>query len=275
MTAAELLDPDGSLWHAIAFHLRYERHKRGLSQSEMGLIIGVNKHGVSNLEAGRNKLTQYQADRLDEEWSTGGLYGRLRRFARLNYDPAWRQRLDRYQREASQCRLFYNNLVPIPFQTKDYAGGLLKAGHTAGLVDDPEDHLARRMDLQAAILRGRSRPPLIWAVLDEAALRPMGDPTVMKAQLVHLTELSLLPHVSIRVLPLEAAPHIGVDGPFWLFELPGRRLAAFAGTTLDVGRMIEDQEEAVTVAVRFDQIAARALNEDQSRDLLAKVSENL
>jgi DNA-binding XRE family transcriptional regulator len=275
MTAAESLAPDGSLWNAIAFHLRYERHKRGLSQPEMGLIIGVNKHGVSNLEAGRNKLTQYQADRLDEEWGTGGLFGRLRRFARLSHDPDWRKRIDGYQRQASQLKIFYNNLIPIPFQTADYARGLLEAGYSAGLVDDVQLELAQRMDHQAAILKGRSKPPLIWAVLDEAALRPMGDSSIMKAELDHLTELSLLPHVSLRMLPLAAAPHIGVDGSFWFFELPGRRLAAFAGTTLDVGRMIEDQEEAATVAVRFDRIAAQALNEDQSRDLLARTGENV
>ncbi|MEV5706543.1 helix-turn-helix transcriptional regulator [Actinoallomurus sp. NPDC052274] len=83
MTAAENLDPNESLWNAIAFHLRYERQKRGMSQTEVGHIIGVNKHGVSNAEAGRNKLTRIQADRLDKAWDTGGLFPRLRRFARL------------------------------------------------------------------------------------------------------------------------------------------------------------------------------------------------
>ena len=275
MTAAESLDPDESLWNAIAFHLRYERQKRGLSQTEVGDIIGVNKHGVSNTEAGRNKLTRIQADRLDKAWDTGGLYARLRRFARLTHNPDWPARVDRYQRESNQLKIFHNGYVPIPFQTEDYARGLLSVGHAAGLVADVEIALTRRMDHQAAILQRRSGLPLIWAVLDEASMRPMGVPEVMKAQLEYLIECSMLPHVSLRVVPLAAAPHIGIDGWFWLFELPTRRLAAFAGTTLDVGRVIDDQGEAASVSIRFDRIAARALNEDQTRDLLMRMAEDL
>ncbi|WP_433182397.1 Scr1 family TA system antitoxin-like transcriptional regulator [Actinoallomurus sp. CA-150999] len=215
MTAAENLDPDESLWNAIAFHLRYERQKRGMSQTEVGAVIGVNKHGVSNAEAGRNKLTRIQADRLDKAWDTGGLFVRLRRFARLSHNPDWPARVGCYQRESDQLKIFHN-----------------------------------------------------------AALRSMGGQVVMKAQLEYLVEVSALPHVSLRVIPFAAAPHIGVDGSFWFFELPGRRLAAFAGTVLDVGRVIDDQAEAAAVSVRFDRIAARALNEDQTRDLLVRMVED-
>lgn len=274
MTAAESLNPDSSLWHAMAVQLRHERIKRGLSQTQMGLILDVNKFAVSNVEAGRNKLTHAQAQRLDKEWDTGGHYARWRAFARQSFDPDWRARVERYQREALQLRIFHNNLIPIPFQTEDYARGLLAAGHAAGQVDDVDAAVARRMALQAAILKGRSKPPLIWAVLDEAAMRPMGDPEVMRAQLAHLAELGRLNHVSVRLVPLSAAPHIGIDGSFWIFDLPGHRRAAFAGTTLDVGRVIDDQPEAAEVAVRFDRIAARALNEDQTRDLLGRMCEN-
>ncbi|MCO5970897.1 helix-turn-helix domain-containing protein [Actinoallomurus soli] len=275
MTAAENLDPDESLWNAIAFHLRYERQKRGMSQTEVGNIIGVNKHGVSNAEAGRNKVTSAQAARLDKAWDTGGLFLRLRRFARLSHNPDWPARVDRYQRDSDQLKIFYNSFVPLPFQTEDYARGLLSAGHSAGLIDDLEAALLRRMAHQAAILERRPQPPLIWAVLDEAALRPMGGPAVMKAQFEHLIHCSRLPHVSLRIVPLTAAPHIGIDGWFWFFELPGRRLAAFAGTTLDVGRVIDDPAEAVSVAIRFDRLAAQALNEDQTRDLLLRMAEDL
>lgn len=274
MTAAESLDPDESLWHAIAFHLRYERQKRGMSQTEVGDIIGVNKHGVSNMEAGRNKLTRIQAHRLDQAWDTGGLFARLRHFARLSHNPDWPARVERYQCEANQLKIFHNGYIPIPFQTEAYARGLLSAGRAAGLIDDVDGSLTQRMNHQTAILGRRSSPPLVWAVLDEAALRPMGEPAVMKAQFKHLIACCGLPNVSLRVVPLTAAPHVGIDGWFWFFDLPGRRLAAFAGTTLDVGRVIDDQAEAASVVIRFDRIAARAFNEDQTLDLLKRMAED-
>ncbi|MEV5706541.1 DUF5753 domain-containing protein [Actinoallomurus sp. NPDC052274] len=193
----------------------------------------------------------------------------------LSHNPDWPARVDRCQRESDQLKIFHNSFIPIPFQTEDYARGLLSAGHAAGLVEDLDTALARRLKHQAAILQRRPVPPLIWAVLDEAALRPMGAPSVMKAQFEHLIECSELSHVSLRIVPLTAAPHVGIDGWFTFFELPGRHLAAFAGATLDVGRMIDEQAEAAAVSVRFDRIAAQALNEDQTRDLLKRAAEDL
>jgi transcriptional regulator with XRE-family HTH domain len=270
MTAAEALDPDESLWHALAFQLRHERQKRGLSQSATGDIMGVNKHAVSNYEAGRNRMTNVQAVRLDRAWDTGGLFARLRRFAKAVYDPEWGKKVEHNQREAEQHKIFQNNVVPLPFQIEDYARSLLATGHAAGLVDDLDGAVQRRMERQEAILERRPKPPRIWAVLDEIALRPMAAPEVMRAQYEHLLKLSHLNHVSVRILPAESTPHIGVDGSFWFFDLPGRQVAAFAGTNLDVGRLIDDQAEAAAAAVRFDHLSARVLNEEQSRDLLAR-----
>ncbi|MFC5750322.1 helix-turn-helix domain-containing protein [Actinomadura rugatobispora] len=270
MTAAEALDPDESLWHALSFQLRHERQKRGLSQTATGDIMGVNKHAVSNYEAGRNRMTLVQAVRLDRAWDTGGLFARLRRFAKAVYDPEWGKKVERNQREAEQHKIFQNNVVPLPFQIEGYARSLLAAGQAAGAVDDLDGAVQRRMDHQEAILERRPKPPLVWAVLDELALRQMAPSEVMRAQYEHLIKLSELQHVSLRVLPATATPNIGVDGSFWFFDLPGRQVAAFAGTTLNVGRLIDDQAEAATAAVRFDHLAARVLNEEQSRELLAR-----
>lgn len=176
----------------------------------------------------------------------------------------------RYQIQASVLRIFSNNLIPLPFQTEDYARGLLGAGYAARLIDDVESAVAKRMEIQARILDG---DPEIWLVLDEMALRPMGPPEVMREQYNRLLELERLPNVSIRMLPLSATPNIGVDGSFWCFELPNRRLAAFSGTALDVGRVIDDQTEVAGVAVRFERIAARAWSEDQTREHIAKMGE--
>jgi hypothetical protein len=128
------------------------------------------------------------------------------------------------------------------------------------------------MELQAAMLDGR---PEVWAIMDEVALRPMGPPDVMIAQYEHLLEMGRLFHVSVRVLPLAAAPHIGLDGSFHCFTLPSRRYAAFSGTALGVGRVIDDQGEAASVALRFNRISARAWSEAQTREHLVEMGEKL
>ena len=265
-------DPTSSLYALMGYYLRFLRRQRQLTQTQVGALIGCTKGQVSKYEAATRQLDSRECAALDADWSTGGLFTYLLGYAKLGVDPNWPAKHRRYQREATAHYIFAGDLIPLPFQTEEYARGPLEAGHAAGFVDDVDAAVRRRMDLQAAML---DRRPEIWAVLDEVALRPMGTPEVMAAQRERLLELGALPHVSIRILPLSAAPHIGVDGSFKCFGLAGRRLAAFSGSALGVGRVIDDQEEAAEVLLRFHRIAARAWSEDQSREHIAGMGEDV
>src|ERR687895_2831479 len=143
MTVAESLDPDGSVGHLIAFHLRFERQKRGLSQSQMGQILGMNRHGVSNLEAARNRLTQDQARRLDHAWDPGGLWQRLRRLAiLLSRDHDWTKQLRDFEAGALVIKVYVEQLIPVPLQTEAYARYVIR---TARVVRDVEEAVRQRM----------------------------------------------------------------------------------------------------------------------------------
>ncbi|MGH3243595.1 MAG: DUF5753 domain-containing protein, partial [Spirillospora sp.] len=236
--------------------------------AQVGLIINCTKSQVSKYEGGTRQLDERDCTALDQAWETGGLFTILLTFAKLGVDPNWKQKLRRYQRQAGTMRFFYNSIIPMPFQTEDYAQALLQTGHDAHLVDDVELAVTRRMEHQAAMLDG---DPTIWVVLDEAALRPMGPASVMEEQRDLLLKLGQHRNISIRVLPDGALPHIGVDGEFTHFELRNGLPAAFAGTGLNVGRVIDDQDEVARVAVRFERIAARSLSENQSREWIARM----
>ncbi|WP_433148704.1 helix-turn-helix domain-containing protein [Actinomadura nitritigenes] len=259
-------DPDVSLYALIAYYLRFLRQKHRMTQEEVGKIIGCTKSQVSKYEGGTRQLDEREADILDQLWDTGGILTILLRYAKLGVDPNWSEKLRKYERTAMTHRIFSTNVIPMPFQAEGYARSLLSAGHDACLVKDVDAAVARRMDHQAAML---ADSPQIWAVLDEISLRPMGGTAVMEEQRDLLLRLGGERRISLRVVPENAVPHVGVDGSFRHFELPSGLRAAFAGTTLEVGRVIEDQREAAEVVVRFDRIAARSWNEDQSREWIA------
>jgi transcriptional regulator with XRE-family HTH domain len=263
-------DPTSSIYEFMGYYLRFLRMQRGLTQAEVGKIIGCSNSQVSKYESGEKQLDIKQCEALDKEWNTGNLFTTLLVYAKHGVDANLPARLGRYQRRAVEHHIF-SNLIPFPLQTEAYARVLLQAGHAAGYVDDVEAAVSNRMDLQAAVMEGR---PDIWVVVDQVALRPMGDLEVMAAQRDRLLELGALTHVSIRILPLSAAPHIGLDGSFWCFTLPDRRQAAFSGSALGVGRIFDDQTDAARVAGRFQKLAAQAWNEDQSREHLARMGEN-
>ncbi|GAA2262507.1 MULTISPECIES: helix-turn-helix domain-containing protein [Actinomadura] len=261
-------NPEISLYALMAYYLRFCRIKHGITQTRVGEIIGCTKGQVSKYEAGIKQLDERECAALDQAWDTGGLFSILLRYAKLGVDPNWPEKLRKYQREAVTLRFFHGSVIPMPFQTESYSRALLTAGHDAHLIDDVERAVAKRMEHQKAMLAGG---PAIWSVLDEAALRPMGGALVMEEQRDHLLKLIDLRNISVRVTPESALPHIGVDGGFSHFELRNGLRAAFAGTSLHVGRIIDDQMEASRVAVRFERIAARSWSEDQSRDWIARM----
>jgi transcriptional regulator with XRE-family HTH domain len=264
-------DPTSSIFALMGYYLRFLRIQKRLTQTQVGEIIGCTKSQVSKYEGATRTLDSAECAALDTAWNTGGLFTYLLAYAKLGVDPNWRAKRSRYQRDALEHYIFAGSLIPLPFQTEEYAKGLLESGHAAGFLDDVDIAVKERMDLQAGILDGQ---PEIWAVIDEIALRPMGSPEVMARQRDRLLELDALSHISIRILPLSAAPNIGADGSFHCFVLPGRRLAAFSGDALGVGRVIDDQAEGANVMLRFNRIAARAWSEDQSREHIAGMSDD-
>jgi hypothetical protein len=64
-------------------------------------------------------------------------------------------------------------------------------------------------------LLASSRPPQVWVVIDEGALRrPVGGRAVMRGQLNRLIEVAELRHVTIQVVPFSRGGHAAAGGSF-------------------------------------------------------------
>ncbi|MFC5182034.1 helix-turn-helix domain-containing protein [Actinomadura harenae] len=266
MVAAESLDRFESLWFYMAFYLRFERQKHQLSQSQMGQIMGINKYGVSNFEAGRNRLTQEQARRIDQKWETGGFWEGMRGFA-LKYgrNEEWAKQLRDFETGAMVVKMYHGRVIPVPLQTEDYARALITAGR---MVVDVEEAVRARMARQALLLEQLPRMRL-WILLDQRALEeaPNGDPALMRAQLAHIRELS--ERVSVRVVPRSVHAHIGVDGDFELITTASGKDVAYVWAQLG-GRLVGDSTEVRVLSQRYDTIGAQAKSEDDSRESIRK-----
>ncbi|MEV5570393.1 helix-turn-helix transcriptional regulator [Spirillospora sp. NPDC052269] len=264
-------DPCNSIYDLISCQLRHMRVHKNMRQHEVAEILGCSIGQVSKYETGEKQLDSGDCKKLDAAWQTGGLFSTLQFYAQLGPDPTWPQRVKRSQRTGVEHKIFNTHFIPIPFQTEDYSRALLGAGHAAGNVQDVDAAVTRRMEHQAAILKDG---PQIWLLLDTPALRPMSDTRVMRTQINHLLEVSETLHVSVRMLPDSSTPHVGIDGSFWWTRLLGRRLMVFAGGALEVGRAIDDQTVALRAGLQFDRLAARAWNENQTREHLMSLRED-
>ncbi|MEU8124730.1 helix-turn-helix transcriptional regulator, partial [Spirillospora sp. NPDC049024] len=113
------LDPKVSMWHFLAYYLRFTREREGLSLTQWGKIIGMARSSVSNIEAGRAKLQVDYARRLDVKFETGGLFELLLWYARMAHDPNWL--CDVKSHVSSECMIggrwkvkMHSRLVPEP-----------------------------------------------------------------------------------------------------------------------------------------------------------------
>ena len=118
---------------------------------------------------------------------------------------------------ASVIRTFELQFVHGLFQTEDYARAVTVLGHTAA----PKDEIERRVNirLRRQDMLTAAKPPQVWSVIDERALRrPVGGPVVMRAQLEHLIEVSALRHVTIQVVPFAQGGHAAAGGSFTILR---------------------------------------------------------
>lgn len=261
------LDPKISMWHFLAFYLRFWREREDLSLTQCGQIIRAARSTVSNMEAGRNRPHEDQMRALDAEYGTGMLFQLLLWYARAAHDPDWFRQYSQYERQARKIRFYHGHAVPLPLQTDEYTWSLVQAG----TVRDFEREMAERIGRKAAVLDGVDLPDL-WILLDESALaRLVGGVKVMEAQLQHLLRMAEEPFVILRIIPFSSGATLGMDGSLQIISLANRDIA-YAGAQ-GGGRLIEGPSEVRALADRFDRIGAKAATEDDSREMIKRYLE--
>jgi hypothetical protein len=179
------------------------------------------------------------------------------------------------ENDASHIQAWHTMLVPGLLQTEEYARALLKAGD--GIVHTSADRIDKlvsvRMERKAALAKS---PPLQLSVLlSEATLRnTIGDTGTMQRQVEHLVNLSGKANISLRMLPLDRGPHLGLDGPFTLFTFPdGGRLASLEALVNSF--YLEDERSVDLYAQAFNQISGLALSEADSVAYLEKQARDI
>jgi transcriptional regulator with XRE-family HTH domain len=268
MDARESLDPDRSLWHLIAVELRRQRELNKLSGSRLAALLGCDRSTVSRYESGTRKLPEKHAKVIDRAWGAEGLFERLVRYAKSGNDEDWFLGLTEYEAMATRIKMWEVLVVPGLLQTPDYARAVL----TAGILDDVDAAVEKRMARQAAVFNRPKLPHLTvilnWVVLEQ----PIGPPEIMRAQLARLLEVGELPNVSVRILEKAARAHVGLDGSCILLTVNGKDIA-FADAP-QRGRIIREVHDVEDFAVRFDRIGDIAAPAGPSRALIERAMES-
>ncbi|KAA9376306.1 helix-turn-helix transcriptional regulator [Microbispora amethystogenes] len=172
--------------------------------------------------------------------------------------------------EATTARDWEPQVVPGLFQTEAYVRAMMESGQRSTLEapGGVRSRIEVRMARQQAVLRV-DNPLAISAVVEESVLlRRFGGDEVMREQLGRLIEVSELPNVELRILPLDTAHPINT-GAFSHLKLPEFHDVVYLEALLG-GRLVEDETIVYRYEVAFDYLETKALDVDDSRRLLEK-----
>jgi transcriptional regulator with XRE-family HTH domain len=262
--------------------LRLLRERRKITGARAARDLGWSPSKVSRIEAAKTmpspddikamgKLYRISEEKLDE------LLGLLRDADQRgwweDYEDALPEEYTRFlglEAEAVVQRSWEPQVVTGLLQTEDYAREVIRA--TRGIArithSGVRSRVEARLDRQQRVLR-RPDPPDFQVVLDESALmRRFGEPSVMRAQMEHLLEMSLLPNVSLQVLPLDALHPVNTGAYIHL------KFAGFDDVVylehLYTAHFVDDLERVAGYEAAFDHLRSEALDEDDSRVLIQR-----
>ncbi|POM27156.1 hypothetical protein BTM25_15670 [Actinomadura rubteroloni] len=260
------LDPDRNMYDWAAYELLRLRKVHGASHRVVGEILRKDRTLFSKIEAGESRLQEEDADRLDEIWETGGLLGRIIRWAKSRHSSEWRKDRARREAHADQICVWAPGWVPALAQTENY----IRAKLTESGRRNVDAALREALDRQEAL--NRSPRPLVWLYLDQDALEhPVGGPEVMREQLAKLLELAESPSWAVRVVSRNAGGHVGRDGGFDLYSVGGT--ASAYTEALGPGRLVIDASEVDQYQVWFRQIGDVAESRSASIALIKAIME--
>ena len=203
------------------------REAAGISPDRAGYEIRASRSKISRMENGRVGFKERDVVDLldlygitDEETRAG-----LMTLARQANAPGWWSKyggdimtdwLEEYlgfEAAASVIRAFELQFVHGLFQTEAYARAVTLLGNRAAPAEEIDRRVGLRLKRQE--LLASAKPPQVWVVIDEGALRrPVGGRAVMRGQLNRLIEVVGLRQVTIQVVPFSRGGHAAAGGSF-------------------------------------------------------------
>ena len=271
----------------VGAQLRRLREAKGMTREAAGYAIRGSESKISRLELGRVSFKKRDITDLLKLYGIPEEDERTEALVRLaeeanqpgwwhSYDEAITKWFETYlglEEAANYIRTYENQFIPGLLQTEDYARAVVSIGMQRAPGEDIEPKVRLRMERQRIL--ERPDPPVIWAVIDEAALRrPMSGRRVMKAQIRHLLDLMKRPNITVQVVPFRQGGHAAESGAFTILRFEEKDLPDVVYLEQLVSALYLDKREHVD---RYAEVMVRLAGEsptpEASEELLSKILE--
>ncbi|MFK0172473.1 Scr1 family TA system antitoxin-like transcriptional regulator [Streptomyces sp. NPDC090306] len=253
------------------------REQLGLSQEELGKLIGYTASAISAMETCAQPASDHMLVMLEKTIGGGlGVFEKAREFIRLDrYPPQFK---DFVPMEAGAVTLssYQTFVVDGLFQTEAYARALIGGGFPRLPEEKVEELVEARLARKA--LFDRDPTPLIELILDESVLRrPFGEWEVLRNQLRSLAADARRDNVCVQVLPLERGlrgDHAGARGDMQLVETRDHHRVVYMEIE-DESTLVSDPSKVASLSHRYAKIRTQALSPDDSVGLIERIAEEV
>jgi len=237
---------------------------------------------LSRIETARQPVSVHLVRSMLDLYDIGGdRWTELVELARAARKPGWWQAYGlgnnsyiSYEAEASRVQEFASGYVPGLLQTSDYALALLNAGPVRRTSEELDAALEVRMIRQRRLSSEEDQLELV-TVIDESVLRrPVGGPSVLRAQLTHLAEAATLNRVTVQVLPSSIGAHGALASGFLVLNFGDLGEPDIAYVEHALGALLLDKDgDGARGRLTFDRIQANALDPAKSLTLIRRLAE--
>lgn len=246
----------------FAEELRAWRERLGLSQAELGALMGYSGSHVSSVETMSRTPTLEFAKKCDEALNTPRTFARLHGQINREAFPPWFTPFVQFEQRAARMHNWDTRCFTGLLQTEDYARAIIAAGRPDLSPDAVERDVVARMERQR-ILDGENSP-FCWFIIGEAALRTsFGGPEIMRRQLAKLAEYARRPRITVQVFPFASPDCPGAEGPVTVFDFVDSPSVGYA-EGYQAGRIIEASADVARLVMMFDHLRAGAFTPAES-----------
>jgi transcriptional regulator with XRE-family HTH domain len=278
----------------LAAELRRLRELAGLTGDEAAARLGWSGSKVSRIELNRTEVKSADLIKLLDLYGIAGeLRSDLLALAQARRARGWWGSYSdviqpdyaayiELESEAETACCWSTQLVHGLLQTGKYARAIFES-HDGWRPITAPGTIRRLVEVRLTRQRRVSQDGslALTVVLDESVLlRRMGSAQVMREQLETLLEASRLPNVRVRVLTLAGAHPIGT-GSFILLGFPSVPGIDPGADIVYIEQLtrnevyVDEETEAFAYRRAFDQLVADSLDEEQSRELIARVADEV
>jgi transcriptional regulator with XRE-family HTH domain len=275
----------------LAAELRRLREGSGKTAEAVGEELGWSKAKVSRYELARSGLRPSDVESLLDVYGVQGEHReRLLALAEEAAQKGWWEAYSDVlteehsafiglEAEATSLLQWQTVVVPGLLQTEQYAKEIF-LGYQA-VRPAPETIIERRV--QTRMIRQqvltRDEPLQLSAIIDESILRRQrGDRLLMFKQLQHLVEVSELPNVTLRILPLDGPKRLALES-FQVLQFGQAHETKLhdvvSAENVRAYLYVEGETDTYEFRLAFEQLARESLGPDESREFIRHIAGQL